>query len=237
MKLTEKEKAARRAAFRALSPEKKLDHIWTYYKWPILLTLIAAIVLGSAIHRRLTQKEPALYLAMVNVAVGEDLERGLTVDYLAFSGGDPRREEIYLYRDLYLSGNADTVNHEYAYASRMKVMGALQAQKLDLFLMNQEAYDLLSGSGWLLELSALSPEATLVSNEVVVEDNVIDWQLGEAKEHTVVTETAYNAIAVNDLPLFADAGFDGDIYLGVAANTPRSELCADYIRYLCTGSK
>ena len=237
MKLTEKEKAARRAAFRALSPEKKLDHIWTYYKWPILLTLIAAIVLGNVVHRRLTQKEPVLYLAMVNVAVGEDLEGGLTLGYLAFTERNPQRQDVYFYRDLYLSEDADTLNHEYAYASRMKVMGALQAQKLDLFLMNQEAYDLLSGSGWLLELSALSPEATLVSNEVVVEDNVIDWQLGEAKEHTVVTETAYNAIAVNDLPLFADAGFDGNIYLGVAANTPRSELCADYIRYLCTGSK
>ena len=34
MKLPEQEKAAQKAAFRAMSPAKKLDHLYTYYKWP-----------------------------------------------------------------------------------------------------------------------------------------------------------------------------------------------------------
>ena len=45
MKLSPQEKAARRAAFLAMSPAKKREHIWEYYKWPILLGLLALLIL------------------------------------------------------------------------------------------------------------------------------------------------------------------------------------------------
>lgn len=145
MKLPEKEKAAQKAAFHAMSPAKKAEHIYTYYKWPILLVLLALIVLGSVLHRQLTKKDPVLYLAFLNVSVGEDLERQLTADYLTDAGLDARRQEVYLYKDLYISDDADTLNHEFAYASKMKLSGAISAKKLDLVLMNREAYDIQIG--------------------------------------------------------------------------------------------
>jgi len=232
MKLPEQEKAAYRAAFRNMSFLEKLDHIFTYYKWPILLGLIALAVLGSTLHRQLTKKEPTLYLAMVNVSIGEDMEHALTDDYLALTFPDASGREVYLYRDLYLSEDADVLNHEYAYASRMKVMGAIQAQKLDLAVMNREGYDLFSSSAFLLELpellaadpaleEALSPY--LASNEVILSDNGIEFQLGEAESHDVVTRTAVNALAIGDWPLIRSAGFSGELYLGVIANSPRTE--------------
>ena len=242
MKLSEQEKAARRAAFQAMTPAKKAEHILTYYKWPILLGLLALIVLGSALHRQLTKKEPVLYLAFANVAVGEDLEDNLTEGFLSFSDADRRKREIYLYRDLYLSDNADTLNHEYAYASRMKLMGAVSAGKLDLVLMNREAYDLLSRSGYLLELSpALFTENAalyaqvlpiLSSNEVVLSDNSIEYQLGEAETHEVETLSVQNALDVTGLPLFARAGFPDTVCLGIIANSERVDGCLQYISYL-----
>ena len=241
MKLPEQEKAAHRAAFRKMSGREKLDHIFTYYKWPILLGLAALIVLGSTLHRQLTRKEPALYLALVNVAVGEDLERTLTEDYLARSYPDAGRREVHLYRDLYLSDNADVLNHEYAYASRMKVMGAIQAQEMDLAVMNREGYDLFSSGGFLLELpellaadpslaEALAPY--IVANTVVISDNGIEFQLGEAESHEVVTETKENALAIGSFPRIRDAGFPDEVYLGVIANSPRTEEALRYLRYL-----
>ena len=130
MKLPEKEKAAQKSAFHAMSPAKKAEHIYTYYKWPILLVLLALIVLGSVLHRQLTKKEPVLYLAFLNVSVGEDLERQLTADYLTEAGLDASRQEVYLYKDLYISDDADTLNHEFAYASKMKLSGAISARLL-----------------------------------------------------------------------------------------------------------
>ena len=240
MKLSEKEKAAHRAAFRAMRPQEKLDHIYTYYKWPILLGLVALMILGSLVQRQLTKKEPLLYLALANVEVGEDLEDSLTGGFLRTVGADARRQEVSLYRGLYLSDDADTVNHEYAYASHIKVMGAVNAKKLDVILMNREAYDLLSGSGYLLSLTAdtFDPAlreriaAYITANAVILSDNDIEYQLGEAESHEVITETVENAIELGSLPLFENAGFDEPIYLGFIVNSPRLTESAQYVAYL-----
>ena len=234
MKLSPQEKAAHRAAFREMSPAQRRDHIWTYYKWPILLGLLALVILGSTLRRELTRKEPAVYLALVNVSVGDTLEDALTAGYLEVQGLDTRKNEVYLYPGLYLSDNADTLNHEYAYASKMKLTGAISAQRMDLALMNREGYDLLSQQGYLLALSAL-PEALaplVTENEVVLSDNALEVLLGEAEEARRVTETVPNALALGSLPLFAEAGFDGDIYLGIIGNTPRLEAAEAYLHYI-----
>ena len=106
MKLTKEQKAAHKAAFRAMSPADKLDYIMSYYKWPILLAAILLLILGSAAHRQLTKKEPILYLALADVVAGEDLADVLTTGFLLAEGAAPKRQEVYLYRDLYLSDAA-----------------------------------------------------------------------------------------------------------------------------------
>ena len=237
MKLSEQEKAAHKAAFRAMTPADKLDYIVSYYKWPILLTVILLLILGSAAHRRLTEKEPVLYLALADVVAGENLEDALTTGFLRAEGVNSSRQEVYLYRDLYLSDEADVLNHEYAYASRMKLMGAIQAQKLDVVLMNREAYDLLSASGYLLDLRVLVPDndpirALLATNAVVVSDNAIEWQLNEADSHERVTESVQNGLVLSDCPLFQTAGFEEDVYAGVIANSPRPAEALRYLQYL-----
>ena len=234
MKLSEKEKAARKAAFRAMGPGEKLGYIWDYYKWPILLGLVLLLVLGSVLHRNLTKKEPVVYLALANVALGEDLQRELTEGYLLHAGLDGRRQEVYLYLDLYLSDEADTLNHEYAYASKMKLMGAVSAQKLDLVLMNREAWDLLSRGGYLRELSGLPAALVpcLRENQVILSDNSIEYQLGEAETLQIETVTVINAVQINEFPLFSPAGFSEPVYLGLLANSPRPEASLDYLGYL-----
>lgn len=153
MKLSPQERAERRDAFRRMDARQKADYIFAYYKAPILLGVILIAVLCSAIHRQLTRKEPVLYAALVNVSVGEALGDTLTAQFLEASGADARRQEVYLYRDLYLSDDASVVNHEYAYASRLKLLGAINAKRLDVVLMNREGYDILSQSGYLLDLT------------------------------------------------------------------------------------
>ena len=234
VKLSEKEKAAHKAAFQAMSPAEKAEHIFTYHKWSILLVLLVLLILGSIIHRQLTQKKPVLYLAVINASFGENVEKSLTEDFLAAAGFDARRQEVYLYRDLYLSENADTLNHEYAYASKVKLSGAISAEKLDLVLMNREAYDIFSRQGYLLGLTSL-PDALspyLTENEVILSDNSVDYLLGNETQKQIVTETIPNSLAVSSLPLFRDAGFDGELYLGVVSNSPRQDAAGAYIRYL-----
>lgn len=232
MKLSAEERRQRREMFRQLSRAKKLEHIWLYYKAPILLTILALGILLSGVYRAATKKEPVVYLACVNVSAGKDMEARLTEDYLTCRGLNPKRTEVRLYRDLYLSDDPAAVDHEFAYASRMKLLATINSRQLDLVLMNREAYDLCSASGYLLDLSNMVDSAFLTANQVILEDNAVEYNLNEAQEYTAVTETVYNALELTQLSVFQEAGFSGSVYIGIIANTPRLAACQDYLDYL-----
>ena len=232
MKLSPKERRQRQEAFRQLSRTKKLEHIWLYYKAPILAVILALGILVSGVYRAVTGKDPIVYLACLNVSMGETLEAELTDDFIRGQGMDANRSEVRLYKNLYLSDDPAASDHEYAYASRMKLLATINSRELDLVLMNREAYDLCSASGYLLELSNMVDSACLTANQVILEDNAVEYNLNEAQEYTAVTETVYNALELTQLSAFQEAGFSDSVYIGIIANTPRLAACQDYLDYL-----
>ena len=239
MNLTDAERAENKEALARMNLPQRLDHIFEYYKFPLALILIAAVALGSVLYYRLTHKDALLYVAYANVSVGDTLNDALSEGYLRDIGADPRKSEVRLYRNLYLSRDATVQNHEYAYASQLKVMAAMANGQLDVLLMNREAYDILSAGGYLLPLENL-PDANLrgriadrlVENTVILEDNDIEHRLDESIPYQARTEAAANAILASAFPLFARADFSGDVYLGVVGNTARLDAVLQYIDYV-----
>lgn len=241
MKLSDEERANIRQAFGQMSPVQKLDYIWTYYKIPIVAAAALLFFVVSYGGHLLTQKKALLYTACVNIAVGDEALAMLDADFVTAQGERPQRTEVSLYQDLYLTRDASTENHQYAYASRLKILATITDQKLDVVLMNREAYDIFSGEGYLLPLPGLlaGDEALaaamapyLTENTVILSDNSIEVDLGEADEYHAETEQAVNAIAMAGLPRLAEAGFDGEVFLGVVGNTPRADTVLRYIAYL-----
>lgn len=241
MKLSPKERAEIRESFRQMSLAKKLEYIFSYYKLPIVLVLIAGIVIGDFTYRHVTKKEALLYAAYFNVSMGEELDTALTAGFVDHVGTSPEKNEVYIYRDLYLSQDPSTENHQYAYASRLKLLASIEAKKLDVVLMNQEAYDTLSQGGYLYAIpdildqnEPLYPllEPYLRANTVILEDNSIEYTLNEADAYEAVTVQTVNGIDVSSFALFHNASFSGSVYLGVIANSPRLPMVFDYIEYL-----
>lgn len=241
MKLSPGERADRRASFKKMRLPQKLSYVFSYYKLPLTLTLVALLVLGDFLWRAATAKEVPLYTAYLNVTVGEELGAALETGYVASLGADPAKTEVSVYRDLYLVKDPSAENHQYVYATRMKLMASILAKELDAVVMNREAYDILSGDGYLMELPSLlaqdgallsQAEPYLTENTVILEDNSIEFSLNEAGAYEAVTRQSVNALALSSLPLFENAGFDGPIYLGVVANTPRQSAVCQYISYL-----
>jgi hypothetical protein len=137
------------------------------------------------------------------------------------------------------------VNHEYAYASQMKTMASMAGGKMDVILMNQEAYDLMSAGKYLLPLSDLLSRDTalyerikphLASNTVILKDNAIDHRLNEAVPYYAETEESLNAVRLSAFPMFEQAGFSGDVFLGIIGNSPRLEMALQYIDYVTRDS-
>lgn len=241
MRKAKEGKAAAREQFRQLPFHKKAQHIYIYYKWPIILTVIALIILGSAMSRFLNQKERVLYLGFANVSMGAEMEEALSTGYLTDRGLDPKKTEIMLYRDFYLAEEAEGEAHKSVYATRVKLLASVESQQLDALLMSRQAYDIISGRGFLMDLTELlsgdpalmeATEPLLTQNAVLTEDNDIAWRLGEADEHVTKSVSVTNGLRVTDLPCFASSGFSDQLYLGFIANTPRASVCRDYLDYL-----
>ena len=238
MKLTASERAERREAFRRMSATDKIDYIVSYYKLPIILTLLFAYALCYGAYRHFSRKEILLYVACVNVALNEDMAAALSNGFVRASDGNVRTETVFLYRNLYLSDNPTLANHEYAYASRLKLMAAIDAGQVDIILMNREAYDLLSERGYLLNLSsALLDEVPnfhgfLTANKVILEDNALDLSLGKTEYYRATTIYEENALEVSQFPFFLNADFTDAIFLGVIPNSPRLDNVMKYIAYL-----
>ena len=240
MKLSDRERAENREALEAMSLPEKIGYVLAYYRFPLVLALIALVAAGSAAHIRLTRKEALLYAAYANLSVGDTLDSALNEGFVRFVGGNPRKTEVYLYRGLYLTEDASTSNHEYAYASQMKTMAAVANRRLDVVFMNREAYDLLSAKGYLQPLPDLLAEdpalygrigSALTANTVILEDNAIDHTLDEAVEYRAVTEEAVNAVRLTGFPMFARAGFSGEVYLGLVGNG-RTDTALRYLDYV-----
>ncbi len=241
MKLTRQERAALRAAFQKMSLADKAEYIYSYYKLPILLGLIALFLLCSAVYQQLTKKEAVLYLACINVSVGDDLGAELNGGFISASGADPKKAEVSLYHGLYLSDDPSPENHEYGYASKLKLMAAIEAKQLDVVLMNQEAYDIFSQKGYLLDFHRLLSsndslrrylEPYLTANTVILEDNAVEYALNEVHQYQAVTEEVTNGINVSIFPMLWESGFSDSVYLGVVANSPRLPAAIQYIEYL-----
>ena len=229
-----------RDSFKKMTFQQKIDYIIAYYKFPIITAIIAATVLISTAVDRANRKQPVLYTAFANVGIGETLLDHLTDEYLVFADKSSK-EGVSVYLDLYISDNASSDNHQYAYASKMKVLGAISSRTLDVVFMNKEAYDLFSSSGFLCRLDDLLKEDPqlyskvsdlIVSNTVILDDNAIEYDLGEADEYTAETTEIPNGLDVSTAPCLANAGFPDTVYLGVIENSRRKEEARSFLGYL-----
>ena len=245
MRLTDAERAENREALEAMSPWEKLGHVFEYYKFPMVLALIVIVAVGSVAYYRLTHRDALLYVACANISVGETLDAELNEGFVRAVGKDPRRAEVSMYHGLYLTRDAATVNHEYAYASQMKVMAALANHQLDVLLMNREAYDIMSASGYLLPLEGFlgqdaglyaRVEGCLTENTVILEDNDIEHRLDESIPYQADTEQVVNGLLISTFPMFERADFSGDVYLGAVGNSDRLDAALRYIDYLTSAS-
>ena len=193
---------------RSLHGRKKWEHLWAYYKFPLVLILIALYVIGYISYRNLTRKEDILYLAMVNVSAGSDLTEQLT-DGFAQEQQLTRKQQVNLLGGLLLS-ESDSADEQYVYASEMKLLGAISAQRLDIVLMDEKACAALQEEGYFLDLRTL------------------DSSFGKLDG----LNGAGTALNISDTPFLSPAGFSGKVYLGVVQNAPHPERSAAYIRYL-----
>ena len=219
---------------------KKIQYIWDYYKFPLVVLCIFLYVIGYFLYGHFTRKDTILYTALVNVSASESLTRQLSTNFIPYIKEDSSKKELQLYTGLYLTDDENNPNHEYTYASRMKILASIDGEQLDVVLMNKESFDAFSQNGYLYNLEELLSneypalyekwKPYLVTNTIILEDNSTDVQLDSSISYQAVTEEAPTGLAISQTGLLHDAGFSDTVYLGIVANTPRADTAVHYIQ-------
>lgn len=220
----------------------KLGYIWEYYKLPIVIAGIFLYIAGYMVYGYATHKDPILYMALVNVSAGEAFTEELSKGFLDYAGANADREEVELYKELYLVEEPEAMNHEYAYASNTKIVAAIAGNTMDVVLMDQRAFDIFSNRGYLFDMEQLliqkAPklyeelQSCLVSNTVILEDNSVEVQLDPSIAYTAVTDEYPMAVDLSKAARIQREGFDGTLYLGIISNSPRVDMALSYLQYL-----
>lgn len=227
---------------KVLKGRKRVEYIWNYYKLAIGLFFLAIYLIIYMLFRHMTATVPYMYLGYVNVSAGEDLASALTDDFLSTQAEADSRSCIYTYNDLILSESLSGDDVSYLYASQMKILAAIDAEELDVVLMNKEAFDAFAQNGYLINIDnflksyapslcdSLSPY--IESNLEILEDNASELRFDSSLTYESVTTEYPMGIRVNDLPVFASAGFSDDVYLGIIANAARPEAVSEFLLYI-----
>lgn len=203
-----------REKFTSLTGRQKLQYIWDYYKFPIAVGCIILYIFGYILYGQITKKEMILHTAMINVSAGEELTQKLTEDFLTEAGIDPRKNEFIFTPGLYLTKDTSDPNIQYTQASQVKLLANIDAQKLDIVIMNQEVFDTFAENDYLYDLSELLSE-----NE-------------NAEAYHAITKKSPMGLDLTVSGIVAEAGFQDTVYLGVIKNSPRLDMAKTYIDYL-----
>lgn len=234
--LTEKEK------WESMNRAKRVQYIWDYYKLPIVIICIILYIIGYSVYRSAMHKDTVLYTGLLNVVSGETLEKQLTEGFLEDQGIDPSKNTLTLYSGWYLTDDESSEYHEYTYATRMKVLAAIDGEQLDVVLMNREAFDAFAQNGYLCNMQELLQETdsalferlqdSIVTNMEILEDNAKELVFDPDLEYVSKTAEYPMAIEMSDAGIIHDAGFGDSVYLGILGNTPRKETAVAYLKYL-----
>lgn len=226
---------------RRLHGKQKLQFLWDYYKLPLAVLCIAVSVAAYSIYGHMTQKNTILYTALINVTAGEELRQNLTDAFLKSIDIDSSKYNCQLYTGLYLTEDMNSAYHAYTYASRMKILAAIDARQMDVALMDQEAFDAFSQNGYLYEMDCFFSEHTplyktlkpyFAENTVILKDNSLDLYFDETAIYDAETETHVIGIDLSGSPVIQKAGFRDTVYLGILKNTLHKDAVIEFLQYL-----
>lgn len=227
---------------RELHGKARLQYLFDYYKLPFFAGCIVLYIAGYALYGHFTHKDTVLYTALVNINAGDELTSQLSGGFLKYAGRDASKEKLELYTNWYLTGDAGSANYSYTSATSTKIVASIDRECLDVVLMNREAFDAFSQNGYLLNMETFLRENapqlldrlqdSLVSNTVSQEEQTPDAQPDPSAAQSSGTDEYPAGIDLSQSPLISQAGFDDTAYLGVIANTPRTEAVVSYLQYL-----
>ncbi|MBQ0011426.1 MAG: hypothetical protein KBT07_01825 [Clostridiales bacterium] len=170
--------------------KKAVIHLWTYYKWWVIIPIIVLIIIGSFIHSYLTATKKG-YLNIVLVNARYECSEVMFADYAEQIG-----EKIIVQSDYVVPDNDDSIDvSQEMIANQQKLVTSLTEGVIDICITNSRAISEYGENG-VLDLRLVLSEEQIQDLE---ERDMIYYMDFEAEEHVPI------AINVTGLPYFEPA--------------------------------
>lgn len=222
---------------------QRLSYFWDYYKWYILVALLALVLLGHTVSAKLTQKDVILNGILIDGMAPLEVPAAVQSFYDA-NGIDSQKQEMVLDTGLALdSGMPSVVANTY-----QVIHARVGAQDAD-FIMGYEyaiqrlAYDSSHMFADLRELFSAETLAGWEGSIYYIDGSVLSLIAGAGFEEIPLpdpfqpedmTDPIPVALDVSACAAFSSVYYSSDrpVYISVVSNAPNRELTARFIEFL-----
>lgn len=204
--------------FKALSGKAKVQYVWDYYRWPIIITVITAAVLGSLIHHFVTYQEPLLNVIMINNPSALNTTEDGFIEFLTDAGYEYEEDSILLVSDLNFPEDGQGAD----YNNYMALSTMIAAGGQDLFFGTGTVFLNYADVGALADLSdILSPELL---------EKYADQLIYSTNDGAV--EAYPCAVELTDHEWLKKYNYYDTCYFGVFASAQNPQLAAQFADFL-----
>lgn len=207
--------------FKAMPFKKKAEHIWEYYRWHILVTVVLVFALGSWIQGIVTHKEPVLQLEMIN-CYGNTPNGEAFEDFLNQQGVPYDPDAVLVGKNIQLNGPDISIT----FGAAQMLACSIAAGEPDLiFWETDELMPALEGA--LLDLREILPQELLdeYADSLVY---AVDEETGEEYPCGIYTERN---------PWMMENKYYVNCSVSVPATCKNRELAGAFIQYMLNYGK
>lgn len=198
---------------------EKLEYLWTYYKWVLLVAGFAVMVIAIVITAMVNAQVKVLFSgALVNVTPSDEGQAYLTEQWQQTLGAEDKHDTVKLtsftFRDL-SSGEASEVE----VTTAMRLYAMVAAQEVDYVITDDVGYH------FYINHSTLSPLNTLFSPEELarIDLPIIYGDDGATPIAFDISQTAFaQSCSVRS----------GIVYIAFPGNTGRTSQNLPFLEYL-----
>ncbi|MCL2605262.1 MAG: hypothetical protein FWD90_12350 [Defluviitaleaceae bacterium] len=195
---------------------EKRQHIWEYYKLPIIVAAVVMVLLGSIVNRIINPpKEDFLYVAWLGAQIDPALLTELG-ERLEPAVDNPERQQVTVIT------YAATADHALNAAMQTRLAARVRVGDVDIMMSTRAGiFELNEAGGWLRP-----------ADDVLHALRISDPPLYERLDLYVI-EGKPMGIRLAGSPLLESLGIDtGDLFLAVVSNTQRVDNIALALREL-----
>ena len=205
----------------------KIKNIWHYHRIPTIIGFICLFLLVSIASGSFSKKEKRLGVAYINIATDQSFITKENSTYINALELNPKKENVEIFTNLYLTENTSSPFFKDAYISSLKIMAAVETQTIDMAILDEEALKILTESGYLIDLNDFITDSNLLENKYL-EAHLVSMDI-DGNQGSIAT-------GIDISEIMNSKGFNPSnrVYLGIIANTKHSKEALNYLIYVST---